>query len=120
MVPGGRREGSTASLPVCSRNTVATEPPHLGVSGEGKLKRFQCGVNTLDTIGSWPPASGDTSDGRLRQGPAPRKDSRRSSMKRLKRPHPLRAEAPSVKFLLEVDMGDTGWDGEAVPELGRI
>jgi hypothetical protein len=25
-----------------------------------------------------------------------------------------------VKFLLEVDMGETGWDGNAVQELGRI
>jgi len=41
-------------------------------------------------------------------------------MKRLKEPHHLRAEDPGVKFLLEVDMGDTCWDGEAVPELGRI
>lgn len=26
----------------------------------------------------------------------------------------------TVKFLLEVDMGETGWDGKAVEELGRI
>ncbi len=25
-----------------------------------------------------------------------------------------------MKFLLEVDMGDTAFDGNAVPELGRI
>ncbi|NGO06780.1 hypothetical protein G5C60_03645 [Streptomyces sp. HC44] len=25
-----------------------------------------------------------------------------------------------MKFVLEVDMGDTGWDGNAVKELGRI
>ncbi|HZX37847.1 MAG TPA: hypothetical protein VFF37_05845 [Streptomyces sp.] len=25
-----------------------------------------------------------------------------------------------MKFLLEVDMGDTSWDGEAPRELGRI
>lgn len=25
-----------------------------------------------------------------------------------------------VKFVLEVDMGDTGWDGNAASELGRI
>jgi len=26
----------------------------------------------------------------------------------------------TVRFLLEVDMGDTAWDGKAVEELGRI
>ncbi|MEV7140428.1 hypothetical protein [Streptomyces tauricus] len=25
-----------------------------------------------------------------------------------------------MKFTLEVDMGDTGWDGDAARELGRI
>jgi hypothetical protein len=25
-----------------------------------------------------------------------------------------------MKFILEVDMGDTAWDGNAVAELGRI
>ena len=44
-------------------------------------------------------------------------------MKRLKESEPAlnpEVESTDMKFLLEVDMGSTAWDGDAVRELGRI